>query len=116
ENRLLFGARDRLGKKPLFYTTRPFGQGTTVPEVAFAFASEIKALRQHPAIAAELNVAGEALVAYLLNDYVGGKLSAYEGIAKLEPGCAFTYGLPGSEREGFRSWRYWQPAFGVSQA
>ncbi len=56
--RRLFGARDRLGKKPLFYTSRPFGRGRA--RVAFAFASELKALRAHPQIAAGLQLSEEA--------------------------------------------------------
>src|SRR5262245_40955625 len=52
--RLLFGARDRFGKKPLYFTGRPFGCGDS--RVLFAFASELKALRQHPVIEAGLQV------------------------------------------------------------
>ena len=38
----LFGARDRLGQKPFYYTDQAFD------DVAFAFASEVKALLQLP--------------------------------------------------------------------
>jgi asparagine synthase (glutamine-hydrolysing) len=105
--KLLFGARDRFGEKPLYYTTRPFG------DVEFVFASELKSLRQHPAIDSRLQLSEDGLVSYLLHDYVQGPRSIHEGVRRLEPGCAFVYGLPGSESPGFREWQYWQPEIGV---
>jgi asparagine synthase (glutamine-hydrolysing) len=108
--RLLFGARDRFGKKPLYFISRPFGCDHA--RVVFAFASELKALRQHPAIEAGLRVSQAALVSYLLNDYVSGTQSIFDGIERLGAGCAFEYGLPGSEHEGFRQWRYWDVSLG----
>jgi len=100
--RRLFGARDRFGKKPLYYTTRPFG------EVRFAFASELKSLRASDEISSRLRLSQAAVVSYLLNDYVTGTQSVYEGIAQIAPGSAFVYGLPGSDREGFHEWSYWE--------
>ena len=44
KNKLLFGARDRFGKKSLYYTNRPLGSGSE--QFAFAFSSELKALRK----------------------------------------------------------------------
>jgi len=43
---LLFGARDRIGKKPLYYYQQ---------NDFFVFASEIKAILKHPLVAKELN-------------------------------------------------------------
>ena len=105
--RLLFGARDRMGKKPLYLTTQPFG-----PRVEFAFASEIKSLREHPEIQSRLSIRRRAVVSYLLNDYVSGRESIYEGIDRLSPGCAFVYGLAGSDRPGYREWQYWDVGLG----
>ena len=105
--RLLFGARDRLGEKPLYYTAQPFG------DVEFAFASELKSLRRHPAIDSRLQLSNEGLVSYLLHDYVQGSRSIHEGVRRLEPGCAFVYGLPGSDAPGLRQWQYWQPQIGA---
>jgi asparagine synthase (glutamine-hydrolysing) len=109
--RRLFGARDRLGKKPLYYTSGPGGQASD--GLRFAFASEPKALLAHPSLAGSFSLSRQGLISYLLNDYVVGPLSIFEGVRRLEPGSAFVMGLPGSENEGFRRWRYWDLQFGV---
>ena len=44
-----------------------------------------------------------------------GSTSIFEGIHRLEPGWAFTFGLPGSDREGFRKWRYWDIQFRLEE-
>jgi asparagine synthase (glutamine-hydrolysing) len=75
KNRQLFIARDRLGKKPLYY-----GQwGGT-----FLFASEIKGIFAHPAAQRELDA--EALDLYFGFRYVPGPRTMFKGIAKLQPG------------------------------
>ncbi|MBI3741906.1 MAG: asparagine synthase (glutamine-hydrolyzing) [Chloroflexi bacterium] len=79
EKRELTLARDRLGKKPLYYAQ--FG-GT------FLFGSELKALRQHPDFKAEINRA--ALVLYLRHGYVPAPLSIYSGVYKLPAGHLLT--------------------------
>ncbi len=53
--RELFIARDRAGKKPLYYTITPGG--------TLIFGSELKSLREHPEFRGEISV--EALDAYL---------------------------------------------------
>ena len=75
QDRKLFLARDRVGVKPLYY-----GWMNGV----FLFGSELKALKQHPAFSANLNLA--ALSAFLQTGYVPAPLSIYEGIRKLVPG------------------------------
>ncbi|MCB2225536.1 MAG: asparagine synthase (glutamine-hydrolyzing) [Desulfarculaceae bacterium] len=74
--RRLFLARDRLGKKPLYY-------GWQGP--ALLFASETGALRAHEAFRAEVD--REALALYLMRGNVPAPRSIYSGIAKLPPGC-----------------------------
>lgn len=74
--RALTLARDRLGEKPLYYAA----QGSR-----FFFASELKALRAHPDFAAQVN--HDALVAYLRNGCIPGRLSIYVDVHKLAPGC-----------------------------
>ena len=70
----LFAARDRLGKKPLYYAL----WGDT-----FLFASEVKAILAHPDARRELNL--EALDLYLGFRYVPGPLTMFKGIFKLQP-------------------------------
>jgi asparagine synthase (glutamine-hydrolysing) len=70
--RALWLVRDRLGKKPLYYAR--FGD-------EFMFASELKALRLHPAFQAEIDPA--ALASYLRLNCVPAPLSAYRGVHKL---------------------------------
>ncbi|MES2838458.1 MAG: asparagine synthase (glutamine-hydrolyzing) [Bacteroidota bacterium] len=69
----LFLAKDRIGKKPLYYTL----QNNT-----FIFASEPKAILQHPSVKRDLNL--EALNQYLTFDYVPTPNCIFEGIHKLE--------------------------------
>jgi asparagine synthase (glutamine-hydrolysing) len=79
--RRLFIARDRLGKKPLYYTlTR---QGTLI------FGSELKSLLQHPETEREIDK--EALDTYLSFGYVPDPLSIFRGIFKLPPGHHLTF-------------------------
>jgi asparagine synthase (glutamine-hydrolysing) len=73
--RRLFVARDRLGIKPLYFTQTGG---------ALIFASEIKAILQHPAVRVELNV--EALNNYLTLKYVPAPQTIFTGISALPPG------------------------------
>jgi asparagine synthase (glutamine-hydrolysing) len=74
--RRLFIARDRAGKKPLYYTLTP--QGTLV------FGSELKSLLEHTGVRPE--VSEEAVDAYLSFGYVPDPLSIFKEILKLPPG------------------------------
>jgi asparagine synthase (glutamine-hydrolysing) len=79
--RALFIARDRVGKKPLYYTVTP--EGTLV------FGSELKSLLEHPSVARETNA--DALDAYLSFGYVPDPLCIFRGIHKLPPGHHLTF-------------------------
>ena len=70
--RRLFLARDRIGKKPLFYSFR----GDTL-----SFASELQALVQDPEVSREVDP--EAVDAYLTYGYIPAPLSIYAGVHKL---------------------------------
>ncbi len=74
--RTLFIARDRAGKKPLYYTTTSNG--------TFVFGSELKALLEHPEVPREINP--EALDAYFTLGYVPDPLTIFCNIHKLPPG------------------------------
>jgi asparagine synthase (glutamine-hydrolysing) len=75
----LFCARDRLGKKPLYY----YWDGRL-----FAFASEIKALFEHPAISPRFHEA--LLPEYLTFGFASGEQTLFSGIRKLMPGHHLT--------------------------
>ncbi len=84
-------ARDRLGKKPLYWTRR---------NGLFAFASEIKALEAIPEL--DLRVDPHSLLKYLQLDYVPTPFTIYEDVGKLPPGHYLLY------REGeAQVERYW---------
>ncbi len=70
----LFLARDRVGKKPLLYTT---------VEGQFLFASEFQALLACPEVPRRPNLA--AIAAYLATSCIPAPLTGYEGIHKLPP-------------------------------
>lgn len=76
---MLFMARDRFGKKPLFLHQ----SADTI-----LFASEIKALLAHPGVTARQDLA--AVLDYLTYRYVPAPATMFEGITKLMPG---TYAL-----------------------
>lgn len=80
-DRVLRLARDRLGEKPLYYGW----QGG-----ALLFASEVGALRAHPAWRGEID--RDALALYLRHNYVPAPRAIYRGIHKLPPGCHVTVG------------------------
>lgn len=106
--RLLFGARDRLGKKPLYYSLP--NATTAAHPASFLFASELKALRVHPALA-KPTLSETALIDYLCNDYVVGDRCIDANVWRLKPGHAFCFGLPDSSEPGFKDWKYWEPRF-----
>jgi asparagine synthase (glutamine-hydrolysing) len=97
----LFCARDRLGIKPFYY----YWDGRL-----FAFASEIKALLEHPAISPAFEES--LLPEYLAFGYSSDDRTFFSGIRKLMPGHTLT--LSG---EGLRIERYWEiPAAGEVEA
>jgi asparagine synthase (glutamine-hydrolysing) len=96
----LFGARDRLGIKPLYYA---------LAADRFAFASEPKALLALPDVSAAPEP--DELTTYLTFNCVPGPRTLHRDIAKLEPGTLFELEAEG----GFKTRRYWTPP-GEAQA
>lgn len=80
-------ARDRVGKKPLYY-------GWTGK--VFLFGSELKALRAHPDFVADID--RDALAAYTRHNYVPAPWSIYKGISKL-PAATFLSIHVGKKKE-----------------
>jgi len=75
KNRKLILARDRVGKKPLYYALH---------NNVLLFASEIKSMLQYEEIERKINY--EALKYFLTFRYVPGPITMFEGIKKLQPG------------------------------
>lgn len=90
----LFAARDRVGKKPFFYTLQ---------NGKFIFASELKAILS---IIDPPELDPDALDLYLTFGYVPHPLTIYRGIFKLPPGHWLRYSRSGLETE-----RYWNLTF-----
>ena len=103
--RQLFFARDRVGKKPLYYARTASG---------YVFASEIKALLEHPQVHAEVD--GEALGHYLSFLTTPPPRTLFAGISKVPAAHCGTW----SERDGIAVRRWWslpapQPAAGLAE-
>jgi len=96
KRRTLFCARDRLGKKPFYY----YWDGRL-----FAFASEIKALFEHPAISPRFHEA--LLPEYLAFGYASGDRTLFSGIRKLMPGHHLTLRL-NVDRPAPEIVKYWE--------
>jgi asparagine synthase (glutamine-hydrolysing) len=89
--RRLFLARDRFGKKPLYYAELPYG---------LFFASEISCLRE---AGVPLETDPEGLRLYFQFNYIPDPFTAYRAIRKLPAGCWLTYDSGGALRRE----RYW---------
>lgn len=92
----LFLVRDRLGIKPLFYTSQ---------NGVFLFASELKALLTYPGLKKETSY--EALSDYLTYLYIPSPATIFKGIYKLPPAYILTF------RNGEVSLKqYWELDYG----
>lgn len=95
KNDILFGARDRFGIKPLYWTETAYG---------FAFASEIKSLLVMDGVKREVNPA--SFCHYLTFQYVPDPETMFQGIHKVLPGQSFIV------RDGrFTMEPYWEAEF-----
>lgn len=81
--RTLTLARDRLGKKPLYWARTP---------TSFIFASELKSLMLHPDAPREID--RDSVAEYLRLLYVPDPNSIYQGVGKVGPGEILTFHLP----------------------
>lgn len=90
-------ARDRVGKKPLYYAELPR---------SLTFASELGALLEDGDIPTDVD--HRALDAYLAYQYVPAPHSAYRAVRKLPPGCTLVHRNGTTTVE-----RYWRLDFGT---
>jgi asparagine synthase (glutamine-hydrolysing) len=93
-NKILFCARDRMGKKPFCYTLMPR---------SFVFGSEIKAITTDPETSVSPNY--YAIDRYLAYQFVPSPMTAFEGIKRLRPGEYLTCDINGN----VKTQCYWQP-------
>jgi asparagine synthase (glutamine-hydrolysing) len=98
QSRLLL-ARDRFGKKPLYYAVLPTG---------IWFGSEISCLRTAEV---PLETDAEALRLYFEFNYIPDPLTAYRAIRRVPAGCWLTY-----QRGAVQQGRYWRMPVPVAKA
>jgi asparagine synthase (glutamine-hydrolysing) len=94
-NRRLLLARDRVGKKPLYY----FDDGSRI-----AFASELKAILEVPGVSREIDP--EAVSDYFSFLYVPAPKSIFKNIRKVLPGHYLV-----ATKSGIRESEYWDLSF-----
>jgi asparagine synthase (glutamine-hydrolysing) len=90
-------ARDRVGKKPMYYMNF---------DNSFYFASEIKALKAvlHKS---SMDIDYEALDEYLSFGFISGEKTIYKNIREVPPGCLLTLDSPNN----LRIEKYWEPTW-----
>jgi asparagine synthase (glutamine-hydrolysing) len=96
--RELWLSRDRFGKKPLYYHDGP---------AVLAFASELSALKEHPAVPRELDPL--ALRKYFAYGYIPAPNALLRGVRKLQAGHSLCRDLASGQTRLHRHWRY-EPA------
>lgn len=103
--RRLVLARDRFGKKPLYYA--PLGDAAG--RQGLVFASELRALLAHPQVRDERTVDTVAVAQYLVHEYVPQPRSILANVRKLGPGEMLAW----DEAQGLRIERYYSPRYGT---
>lgn len=88
-------ARDAIGEKPLYYAAKPG---------FFAFASEPKALLEHPRVSRATSI--DRAQRFLSHDYTPTTESIWSDLEKLGPGCWLTFKLA---REELTRGRFYEP-------
>lgn len=93
--KIFFMARDRVGKKPLYYMQNKHNG-------RFVFASEIKAFLKDKSFSKEIDT--QALNFYFTFGYIPGELCIFKAIKKLSPAHAMIYYLNTCQK---KIWSYW---------
>ncbi len=99
DRQTVFVARDHFGIKPLYYA---------VSDRHILFASEIKALLQHPSVTAAPDQ--DAIREYITFQFVTGENTMFSGIRKLRPGHWQMIDLASGDR---RTECFWEPRFSI---
>jgi asparagine synthase (glutamine-hydrolysing) len=102
----LFIARDRVGKKPLFYSKTKHGE--------FVFGSELKSLLQHGDVSREIDL--PALDSYLTFGYVPEEFCIFREVTKLLPGHFLIYKNGQITTEKYWDFTYGKPVNIKSEA
>ncbi|MBI4847203.1 MAG: asparagine synthase (glutamine-hydrolyzing) [Nitrospirae bacterium] len=97
KKKIFFLARDRTGKKPLYYLSDGTGS-------RFYFASEIKAILEDRRVSKELDL--KSLNCFFTYGYIPGEGSIFKGIMKLPPANALVYSIDTGQ---IKIWSYWDP-------
>jgi asparagine synthase (glutamine-hydrolysing) len=98
-NRQLMAARDHFGIKPLYY----YADASRL-----LFASEIKALLQHPVVHPDVDF--DSVRDYITFQFVLGDRTLFKGIRKLAPG---QYMLIDVGERRHRTVQYWEPSYSI---
>lgn len=97
ENDSLILARDRVGKKPLYYYLK---------DDTLVFASELKPILACPAVTKELRT--DIIGRYLTNKYINAPDSIIKNVYKLEPGCILCFNhISQNGTRDFYKTKYW---------
>jgi len=91
--RVLFGARDRMGIKPLYYVYK---------SGIFSFASELKALRLLKEVSSQLDY--QSLYDYMSLQFVPAPRTIFKDIKKIPPAHYFVFNL---DSKVFKTCKYW---------
>jgi asparagine synthase (glutamine-hydrolysing) len=93
EKDIIFASRDRIGKKPFFYT---FQKNT------FAFASELTALKVHSDL--DFSISTISIQKYFAYNYIPAPLSIYKNVYKLEAGENLIYHISNQSIKKDKFW------------
>ncbi len=93
--RKLFFARDRFGKKPLYYLCKPG---------LFCFASELKALMSHSRVVE--TISKRSLQKYFAYGFIPAPNSLYNNIYKLPGGCRMMFDIDSGQVKVDKYWEF----------
>ena len=95
QDKTLFIARDRIGKKPLYYYN---------DDNHFVFGSEIKALLKSPVVKKEIRT--DAIYDFFTYQYIPDPKTIFQNMFKLEPGHFLFI-----DKDGIKKQQYWDISF-----